>query len=293
MMKEILIGNKKISREGSVFFIGEIGINHNGSLEIAKQIIDVAKMFGLEAVKFQKKVPELCVPESQKNLLRETPWGTMTYLDYKKKMELSEDDYKKIDSYCREKGIIWFASPWDIPSINFLEKFNVPCYKVPSAKLTDKEYLLKLKSIQKPVFLSTGMSTENEIKKAVKLLEGIPLVIMHSNSSYPAKDQDLNLRYIPKLLKDYPDSIIGYSGHEEGIAATLVAVALGATVIERHITIDRAMWGTDQAASIEIEGIRRLSRDLHKVNTWLGDGVKRVTDAEKKVKEKLRNVDTL
>jgi N-acetylneuraminate synthase len=292
-MKEIKIRNKTITREGSVFFIGEIGINHNGSLEIAKQIIDIAKIYGVDAVKFQKRVPELCVPEDQKNLPKETPWGTMTYLEYKKRMEFGEREYKEIDRYCKEKGIIWFASPWDMPSIDFLEKFDVSCYKVPSAKLTDKDFLLKLKSLKKPIILSTGMSTENEIKKAVEILYGSDLVIMHCNSSYPAKDGDLNLNYIKKLLKEFPEHIIGYSGHEQGITASIAAATLGATVVERHITLDRAMWGTDQAASIEIEGIRRLSRDLHKVNTWLGNGNKIVTEDEEKIKKKLRNVDNL
>jgi N-acetylneuraminate synthase len=292
-MKEIKIRNKTITREGSVFFIGEIGINHFGSLEIAKQIIDIAKIYGVDAVKFQKRVPELCVPEDQKNLPKETPWGTMTYLEYKKRMEFGEREYKEIDRYCKEKGIIWFASPWDMPSIDFLEKFDVSCYKVPSAKLTDKDFLLKLKSLKKPIILSTGMSTENEIKKAVEILYGSDLVIMHCNSSYPAKDGDLNLNYIKKLLKEFPEHIIGYSGHEQGITASIAAATLGATVVERHITLDRAMWGTDQAASIEIEGIRRLSRDLHKVNTWLGNGNKIVTEDEEKIKKKLRNVDNL
>jgi len=292
-MKEIKIRNKTITREGSVFFIGEIGINHNGSLEIAKQIIDIAKIYGVDAVKFQKRVPELCVPEDQKNLPKETPWGTMTYLEYKKRMEFGEREYKEIDRYCKEKGMIWFASPWDMPSIDFLEKFDVSCYKVPSAKLTDKDFLLKLKSLKKPIILSTGMSTENEIKKAVEILYGSDLVIMHCNSSYPAKDGDLNLNYIKKLLKEFPEHIIGYSGHEQGITASIAAATLGATVVERHITLDRAMWGTDQAASIEIEGIRRLSRDLHKVNTWLGNGNKIVTEDEEKIKKKLRNINNI
>ncbi|UCD13728.1 MAG: N-acetylneuraminate synthase family protein [Thermoplasmatales archaeon] len=289
----IKIGNKKISRNGPIFKTAEIGINHNGSVEIAKQLIDLAKICGFDAVKFQKKVPELCVPETEKNRLKETPWGEMTYLEYKKKLEFGGNEYSEINDYCKEKGIIWFASVWDVPSVEFLEKYNVPCYKIPSAHLTNKELLLKVKSLKKPIIISTGMSTEDEIKKAVMLLEGAQVMVMHCNSGYPAKDDELNLNYIKKLLKDYPDLVIGYSGHELGISATLVAAVLGAKVIERHITLDRAMWGTDHAASIEFSGMRRLSRDLDKLSVWAGDGVKKVTETEQIIKKKLRNVETL
>ncbi|MDG6219645.1 MAG: N-acetylneuraminate synthase family protein [Candidatus Thermoplasmatota archaeon] len=287
-MKEIKLGNKKISENSPIFFIGEIGINHNGSVDIAKQIIDLAKICNIDAVKFQKRTPEICVPDNVKNRIKETPWGEMTYLEYKKRIEFGYKEYKNIDKYCKEKNIIWFASPWDVPSVDFLEKFDVPCYKIASALLTDEELLEKIKSLNKPVFLSTGMSTEEEIKKAVEFLGEKDLVIMHCNSSYPAKNGELNLKYITKLKEKFPDAIIGYSGHEEGIAASLVAANLGATVIERHITIDRAMWGTDQAASIEFSGLRRLTRDLKKLPIWLGDGNKKVYDSEKKIKEKLR-----
>lgn len=289
----MIIGDREISRNGPIFKIAEIGINHNGSLEIAKQMIDLAKICGFDSVKFQKKVPELCVPESEKNRIKETPWGEMTYLQYKKKMEFNEKEFSEIDKYCKDKDIVWFGSVWDLPSIDFLEEFDTPCYKIPSAHLTNKELLLKLKSLNKPLLLSTGMSTENEIEHAVKVLKGSDLIILHCNSSYPAKDEELNLNYIKKLELDYPEHIIGYSGHELGISATLVAAVFGAKVIERHITLDRAMWGTDQAASIEFSGMRRLSRDLDKLNIWLGNGIKKVTENELKVKKKLRNIDTL
>jgi len=293
-MKEIKMENKIISEESPVFFIAEIGINHNGSLKLAKQMIDVAAMLGADAVKFQKRTPELCVPEAKKNIPKETPWGTITYLEYKKRIEFGEKEYKEIDRYCKEKGILWTASAWDIPSFDFIESFDVPFHKVASAKLTDKELLEKIRETKKPVFLSTGGSTSDQIKKAVCLLEATnPLVILHCNSGYPARDEELNLKVIETLKKEFPNHIIGYSGHEEGITASITAATLGAKVIERHITLDRAMWGTDQAASIEYSGLRRLIRDLKKLPLWLGDGKKKVYETEKKVMEKLRNKDTI
>ena len=188
---------------------------------------------------------------------------------------------------------IWFASPWDIPSVDFLEKFNIPCYKIASAKLTDRELLEKISKLNKPIFLSIGMSTEGEIEKAVNILNDNKLVLLHCNSSYPAPDEDLNLSYIQKLKKKYPDHIIGYSGHEYGITASIIAAQMGAKVIERHITLDRAMWGSDQAASIEFSGLRRLIRDLKKIEIWGGDGIKRVTKLEQIVRDKLRDKNTL
>jgi len=283
------IKDKTISEDKPVFFIAEIGINHNGSLDLAKKLIDLAVINGADAVKFQKRTPEICVPEHQRDKLRETPWGEMTYFEYKKKIEFGEEEYKEIDRYCKEKGILWTASPWDIPSFEFLEKFDVAFYKVASALITNKEMLLKIKETGKPVILSTGMSTEEEIDNAVKIFgEDYPLAILHCNSAYPAKDENLNLSYIKKLKEKYPYHIIGYSGHEEGITASVVAAALGARIIERHITLDRAMWGTDQSASIEFSGLRRLIRDLKKVDVWKGDGVKKVTEDEEKVRRKLR-----
>ncbi len=276
------------------FFIAEIGINHNGSVDIAKQIIDMACICNADAVKFQKRTPELCVPIEVRDRIRETPWGEMTYFDYKKKMELGLDEYKEIDDYCRRKKITWSASAWDIPSLEFLGQFNLPFYKVPSAQLTNRELLLKFKETKKPIMLSIGMSTEAEVEKAVNLFgQDYSLAILHCNSAYPAKDDELNLSYIKKLKDKYPEHIIGYSGHEEGIAASLVAATLGAKVIERHVTIDRAMWGTDQSASIEFEGLRRLARDLHKIPIWIGDGIKKVTKSEEVVKKNLRNVESL
>jgi len=292
---KIELGKRIISNDPKdpIFFIGEIGINHNGELNLAKKIIDLANMHQVDCVKFQKRTPEICVPESERNKIKDTPWGEMTYFEYKKRMEFWKKEYDEIDKYCKDKEIIWTASAWDIPSIEFLEKYNVPFHKVPSAKLTDKEFLLRLKKTKKPIFLSTGMSTESEIVKAVEILKWSQLVIMHCNSEYPAKDENLNLNYILRLKKMFPEYIIGYSGHEVGISASLIAGAMGARVIERHITLDRALWGTDQAASLDYEGIRVLSRGLKNLPIWIGKQEKIISPGEIKIKEKLRDKDTL
>lgn len=292
-MKNIRIKEKIISDTSPVFFVAEIGINHNGSLENAKKLIDMAYLCGVDAVKFQKRTPEICVPEHKKQQIYETPWGDIPYIEYKKKVEFGEKEYREIDTYCKNKNMLWFASPWDIPSVDFLENFNVPCYKIASAKLTDRELLEKIRDLKKPIFLSLGMSTEEEIQKAIEILKNNDLILMHSNSTYPAPDADLNLNYIKTLKKKNPEYIIGYSGHELGISASLIAVQLGAKVIERHITLDRAMWGSDQAASIEFSGLRRLIRDISKLEIWKGDGIKRVTESELRIRDKLRNKNTL
>lgn len=292
-MKEIRILDKVISEKSPILFIGEIGINHNGSLEIAKKIIDITTIVGVDLVKFQKRTPEICVPEHKKYQIYNTPWGDIPYIEYKKKIEFGEAEYEEIDRYCRSKKMIWFASPWDLPSVDFLERFDIPCYKIASAKLTDRELLEKVSKLDKPIFLSLGMSTEEEIEKAIKILKNNDLILMHCNSSYPASDDELNLNYILSLKIKYPENIIGYSGHELGISASLIAADLGAKVIERHITLDRAMWGSDQAASISFSGLRRLIRDLKKIEIWKGNGIKKVTEAEKIVKEKLRDKNTL
>ena len=242
------IGNKEISNNSPIFFIAEIGINHNGDIEKAKELIDLASFCKCDAVKFQKRTPELCVPEKQRDTLKDTPWGKMTYFDYKRKIEFEEEEYKIIDDYCKRKDIVWFASPWDTPSVDFLEKFDVPCYKIPSAMITNKALLQKIKDTDKPIFLSTGMSTVDEIDNAINALSGQPIVLMHCNSSYPSDASELNLRVIELYRQKYSDCIIGYSGHEKGYAASLVAAVLGAKVVERHITLDRTMWGSDQAA---------------------------------------------
>jgi len=292
-MKEIKFKNKVISDKSPIFFIAELGINHIGSIETAKKLIDLAYLCNVDAVKFQKRTPDICVPEHKKNLIYETPWGDIPYIEYKKKIEFEYEEYKEIDRYCKEKEIIWFASPWDIPSVDFLEKFDVPCYKIASAKLTDRKLLEKVGQLNKPIFLSLGMSTEEEIEKAINILKDKDLILLHCNSSYPSHDDELNLNYIKTLKKKNPNNIIGYSGHELGISASLIAAQLGAKVIERHITLDRAMWGSDQAASLEFSGLRRLVRDLKKLNDWKGNGIKQVYNSEKKVREKLRDKNTL
>lgn len=292
-MKNVIVGDIEISEDSPVFFIAEIGINHNGDLDLAKKMIDMAVFCRADVVKFQKRTLEICIPPEMMNRIKETPWGEMTYYEYKKRLEFGKAEYSEIDRYCKEKGILWSASAWDVPSLNFLEEMGVPFHKIPSPQLTNKELLISAKKTNKPVFLSTGMSTEEEMKKAIQVLKDTQLVIIHCNSAYPSKNGDLNLSYIPKLKELYPDHIIGYSGHEEGISASLVAATLGAKVIERHITLNRAMWGTDQAASIEFSGLRRIVRDLKKLPIWLGNGKKVVTPSELPIKKKLRNVETL
>ena len=291
--RHISVGQNQIGPDSDIFFIGEIGINHNGSMELAKQIIDMAVFCSVDAVKFQKRTPELSVPERMRDRIRETPWGEMTYLEYKQRIEFGKNEYDEIDRYCRKQGILWTASPWDLPSLEFIESYDVPFHKVPSALLTHREMLERLAELGKPIFLSTGMSTHEEISRAMEVLKGCQLVLFHCNSSYPSRDDELNLDCIPTLQELYPDTIVGYSGHEQGISPSLVAATLGAGVIERHITTDRALWGTDQGASIDFSGLRRLVRDLKKLPLWRGDGIKRVTESEALVREKLRNTDTL
>ncbi len=293
-MNSIRIDSYEISDTSDVFFVAEIGINHNGSLELALELIDIAISCKADCVKFQKRTVDICVPEDIRNHIKSTPWGEMTYYEYKQRLELGYEDYIKIDKYCKSKGIPWSASSWDIPSIGFLEKLDVCFHKIPSALLTHKEYLFKLQETGKPIFMSTGMSTEEEIVKAVNIFDkDYPLIIMHTNSAYPSKDENLNLLYLKKLQKLFPNRYIGYSGHELGISASLVAATIGARVIERHITLDRAMWGTDQAASIEHSGLKRLVRDLKKIHVWYGKKEKIVSEDELMVKDKLRYIDTL
>lgn len=280
----------KSSIDKTVFIIAEIGINHNGSLELAKKLIEGAAFAGANAVKFQKRTPEICVPENQWNIERDTPWGRMTYLDYKHRMEFNEAQYSEIDNFCRAKGIIWTASCWDEPSVDFIKGFDVPFYKAASASLTDIPLLKKMQATGKPLMISTGMSTMQEIETSVSELDQENLMIAHSTSSYPCPTEELNLNMIYTLKNKYPNVPIGYSGHETGLAPTLAAVAKGARFIERHITIDRAMWGTDQSASVEIFGFHKLVRDIRDLEKAFGDGIKRVYEAELPMIEKLRRV---
>ncbi len=287
MAKAIKIGDRWVGEGYPTFLIAEIGINHNGDLGIAKRLIDVAVMAGCDAVKFQKRNPEKAVPPDYQNVIRETPWGLMSYLDYRRKVEFGYEEYQAIDSYAREKNILWFASCWDEDSVDFIEQFSPPCYKIASASLTDVNLLRKVRSKGRPVILSTGMSTMDEIKRAVDILGQDYLLIAHSTSTYPCPPEELNLRVIQALKAEF-DCPVGYSGHEVGLQTTYAAVTLGAAFIERHITLDRAMWGSDQAASVEPWGLMRLVRDIRVIEKALGDGQKRVYESEMKARQKLR-----
>ncbi|MDY0083747.1 MAG: N-acetylneuraminate synthase family protein [Ignavibacteriaceae bacterium] len=288
--REIKVKDRLIGDGYPVFVIGEIGINHNGDVNTAKKIIAGAKHAGVDAVKFQKRTPEICVHKDQWNIERDTPWGRMTYIDYRHKVEFNEDHYAEIDRYCKEIGITWFASCWDEPSVDFIEKFDPPLYKTASASLTDFSLLEKIKKLNKPVMMSTGMSTMDEIEKAISFMDQKNLMVAHATSAYPCKNEELNLRMIETLKNKYSDIPIGYSGHEVGLAPTWAAVALGACFVERHITLDRAMWGTDQAASVEIGGMERLISSIRDIELALGNGVKKVYESELCQIKKLRRV---
>jgi len=287
MTKEIQIREKTVGDGHPTYITAEIGINHNGDLGIAKRLIDVAVMAGCDAVKFQKRTPEKAVPPEYRDVMRETPWGLMSYLDYRRKVEFGEEEYQAIDQYCHEKGIHWFASCWDEESVDFIEQFNPPCYKTASASLTDLPLLKKIRGTGKPMVVSTGMSTFEEIEQAVSLIGRDRLVLAHSTSTYPCPPEELNLRMINTLQARF-NCPVGYSGHEVGLQTTFAAVTLGAALIERHITLDRAMWGSDQAASVEPWGLMRLVRDIRVIEQALGDGVKRVYDSEMKARQRLR-----
>ncbi len=290
MSRTIEIAGRRVGKGEPVFIIAEIGINHNGDLGVAKQLIDAAKVAGCDAVKFQKRTPELCVPPDQQDLLRETPWGLITYLDYRYRVEFGEEEYREIDRYCRERGILWFASVWDEDSVDFLEAFSLPCLKIPSAALTDHQLLRHARATGRPIMLSTGMSTMEQIRAAGDVLGTEDLLLAHCTSSYPCKPEELNLRMIGTLQKEF-DCPIGYSGHEVGLQTTYAAVLQGACFVERHTTLDRAMWGSDQSASVEPWGFMRLVRDIRVIEQALGDGVKRVYESERPIMKKLRRVD--
>jgi N-acetylneuraminate synthase len=284
----IRVGDRLVGDGQPVYSIAEIGINHNGSVELAKKMIDGAALAGCDAVKFQKRTPEKCVPRDQWDIERDTPWGRMTYIAYRHKVEFDFAEYAEIDAHCKAKGIQWFASCWDEDAVAFMEQFSPPCYKVASASVTDKVMLAALRATGRPVILSTGMSTMEEIDAAVQSLHRDRLAIAHAVSLYPCEVKDLNLKMIQTLRHTYPGVPIGYSGHETGLVPTFAAIALGATFIERHITVDRAMWGSDQAASVELDGLKRLMNGVRDVQESLGDGVKRVLDGEAKQAKKLR-----
>ena len=290
MTREIKIGTKLVGDGHSSYIIGEIGINHNGDVDLAKQMIDAAVAAGIDAVKFQKRTPEVCTPKDQQSKMRQTPWGYITYLDYRYKVEFGVDEYQEIDRYCKEKGIDWFVSVWDEGSVDFMEQFDTPAYKLPSASLTDHGLLRHVRATGRPVIISSGMSTMDEIRKGVEVIGTENLGLMHSTSSYPCAPDELNLKMIETLKAEFPNIPIGYSGHEVGLVPSAVAVALGACMVERHITTDRAMWGSDQSASVEPGGLRKLVKYIRVTEQGLGDGVKQVYESEMGPREKLRRV---
>lgn len=278
------------------YVVAEIGLNHNGSMELAKQLIDVANDAGCDAVKFQKRTPELCVPEHQRNVMRETPWGTMTYMDYRYKVEFEREQYDEIDAYCKQVGIDWTASPWDWKSADFLASYKVPFIKIPSAMVTDKALLEHCARSGVPMVISTGMCDLPMIKNSVRVIEnagGQLECIYHCTSTYPAQIEELNLLGIQTLKREFPHYRIGYSGHETGVPTSIMAAVLGAVSIERHITLNRAMWGSDHAASLEPKGLQQLVNGIRAWERARGDGVIKVYESELPIAKKLRMVDTV
>lgn len=288
--REIKLGNYVVNEQSFPYIIAEIGINHNGDIQIAKRLIDAANACLWNCVKFQKREPDIAVPEEQKNVMRDTPWGRITYLEYKKKIEFGKCEYDFIDKYCRDKPIAWTASPWDIPSLKFLLDYDLPFLKIASASNMDKNILKLACESKKPLLISTGMSTLQEIDELVDFLEKYSdgrYILMHTNSTYPTPADELNLRMITTLQERY-HCLVGYSGHEINLEPTVVAASLGAKVVERHITLDHNMWGTDQAASLSVSGMAMLQGRMREILLMLGDGEKRLTQNEGKVREKLR-----
>ena len=288
MQNEIKIGNITISKNSPTFIIAEIGINHNGSVSLAKKMIDIAVNAGCNAVKFQKRTVDKVYSKEELAMPRESVFGK-TNGDLKYGLEFSLDDYKQIDEYCKNKGIIWFASCWDKDSVDFIEQFNPPCYKIASASLTDDELIAYTRSKGKPILLSTGMSTLQQIEHAVNVLGKNDLLLFHCTSTYPTNHNEINLNAILELEKKF-GCMVGYSGHERGLVPSTIAVIKGAVAIERHITTDRTLWGSDQAASLEPAGITRLVRDIKIAKESLGDGAKIVYESEKPIIKKLRKV---
>ena len=276
----VAFGAHSVGPDQPVYMIGEIGINHNGDVDIAKRLMDVAVEAGAQAVKFQKRNPDVAVPEAQKSKMRETPWGTMTYLEYKYRVEFEREQYREIDAYAKEVGLQWFASPWDIDSVDFLEnEFDALTCKVASATLTDLPLLRAMAQTGKPILCSSGMSDWSILDAAVEVFDRQNLVLMHSTSTYPLPVEEANLRAIPAMQKRYGVPV-GYSGHETGTELSLAAVALGAVTVERHITLDSTMWGSDQSASMEPSDFIELCRGVRMLEKALGDGVKRIMPGE-------------
>ncbi len=287
-MNTVKIGKKELGNNQPCYVIAEIGINHNGDVDLAKRLISVAVAAGCDAVKFQKRTIDVVYTAKELAQPRPNPFGD-TNGDLKRGLEFGEEDYAEINAFCKQVKIDWFVSPWDEASVDFVEKFNPPVYKIASASLTDDNLLRHVRGTGKPIIASTGMSTYEEIDHAVDVLGKENLILMHTTSTYPAKYEQLNLRAIPTMIDRY-DVPVGYSGHETGIPTSVAAAVLGACCVERHITMDRAMWGSDQAASLEPNGISRLVRDIRLCEQSMGDGIKRVYEEEIPVMKKLRRV---
>jgi N-acetylneuraminate synthase len=272
------------------YLIGEIGINHNGDLQIAKKLIDAVHACGWNCAKFQKRTPELCVPEHQKKIMKDTPWGKITYLEYKNKIELQKYEYDYIDKYCKEKPLDWTASVWDLPSLEFILNYQIPFIKIPSAMLINHELLIEVAKTKKIIVLSTGMSELAEIDNAVNLIlkYGDKPILMHTNSSYPAPIEELNLSLIP-FLKNRYKCTVGYSGHEEDLMPSVVAAVLGAKIIERHITLSHNLWGTDQKASLEVLAMDILFKRIINIKKMIGEPIKFITPSEIEARNRLRN----
>jgi N-acetylneuraminate synthase len=271
------------------YIIAEIGINHNGSLDVAKKLIDISAAAGCDAVKFQKRNPDVCVPEHQKSVMRDTPWGKMTYLDYKHKVEFGKEEYDEIDRYCKEKNIAWSASPWDLDSLEFLNQYDIPFIKIPSAMITNIELLKASCETEKKIIISTGMSSLEEVNDAQRILAKYSkeYAILHCNSTYPAPIEELNLSCI-QTLKNKFNCEVGYSGHEFRLGTSVAAVYLGASIIERHVTLDRTMWGSDHMSSVEPQGLFKLVSGIRELEKAFGNGKIEVTESEKPVRKKLR-----
>lgn len=288
--KCIKLGNFTVSENSAPYMIAEIGINHNGDIQIAKRLLDAAYACEWDCAKFQKRTPDLAVPEAQKLVPRETPWGTMSYLEYKKRVEFEKEEYDEIDRYCRQKPMDWSASPWDIPSLEFLLQYDIPFIKIPSAMNTNEEMIKKACESGKPVIISEGMSELDEMDKTVSWLEKYSngdYIICHTNSTYPSPNKELNLRLIPEMKKRY-DCLVGYSGHEANLEPSVIAAVLGACVIERHVTLSHDMWGSDQKASLEVQAMSLLKKRITSSLETLGTGEKKLYESEMKKRKELR-----
>ncbi len=288
--KTIKLGNHIVSDSSTPYMIAEIGINHNGDIQVAKKLMDAAFACEWDCVKYQKRTPDIAVPEAQKQVPRDTPWGTMAYIDYKKHIEFEKEEYDVIDGYCRSKPLDWTASPWDIPSLEFLLEYDVPFIKIPSALNTNKEIIKKACESGKPVVLSEGMSELDEMDTTIGWLEDFSngdYIICHTNSSYPSPNNELNLRLINTMRERY-DCLVGYSGHEANLEPSVIAAVLGACLIERHVTLSHDMWGSDQKASLEVQAMALLKKRITSALETLGDGEKRLYDTELKKRRELR-----